>query len=202
MIPDVDPRIVTVNTQWPGATPQDVEQEILIEQEEFLRGINGLVIDIAELAADKGERRVSVCIPCRDEAATIGPLVSTIRRELIDLARRYQGPQGIGAKHQTQHYNADDESPVQYEHPEVTHDPRRMAEWQDFHDRVGKLPEEEREIFDLLWYHEMSQEQAAELLEVSVRTVRRRWRSARLLLHDAIMNNNMESKDDSDKPEP
>ncbi|MEM8549013.1 MAG: efflux RND transporter permease subunit, partial [Pseudomonadota bacterium] len=43
MIPDVDPRIVTVTTQWPGATPQDVEQEILIEQEEFLRGINGLV---------------------------------------------------------------------------------------------------------------------------------------------------------------
>lgn len=29
-------------------------------------------------------RTVSVCIPCRDEAATIGPLVSTIRTELIE----------------------------------------------------------------------------------------------------------------------
>jgi multidrug efflux pump subunit AcrB len=43
MIPDMDPRIVSVTTVWPGATPRDIEQEILVEQEEFLRGINGLV---------------------------------------------------------------------------------------------------------------------------------------------------------------
>ncbi len=43
MIPDLDPRIITVSTVWPGATPQDVEQLILVEQEEFLRGVNGLV---------------------------------------------------------------------------------------------------------------------------------------------------------------
>lgn len=42
MIPDLDPRIVSVETRWPGATPQDVEKEILIEQEEFLRNITGL----------------------------------------------------------------------------------------------------------------------------------------------------------------
>jgi glucosyl-3-phosphoglycerate synthase len=35
------------------------------------------------LRAAKGERTVSVCLPCRDEAATIGPLVSLIRSELI-----------------------------------------------------------------------------------------------------------------------
>jgi len=32
----------------------------------------------------KGDRTVSVCLPCRDEAATVGPLVSVIRSELID----------------------------------------------------------------------------------------------------------------------
>ena len=42
MIPDLDARIVTVITQWPGATPQDVEKEIIIEQEEYLRRIPGL----------------------------------------------------------------------------------------------------------------------------------------------------------------
>ena len=31
----------------------------------------------------KAGRTVSVCIPCRDEAATVGPLVSAIRNELI-----------------------------------------------------------------------------------------------------------------------
>ncbi|MEM1112098.1 MAG: efflux RND transporter permease subunit [Pseudomonadota bacterium] len=42
MIPDLDPRIVSVETVWPGATPQDIEKEILVEQEEFLRNITGL----------------------------------------------------------------------------------------------------------------------------------------------------------------
>ncbi|MGD8346854.1 MAG: efflux RND transporter permease subunit, partial [Lysobacterales bacterium] len=42
LIPDLDPRIVTVQTIWPGANPQDVEREILIEQEEFLRNVPGL----------------------------------------------------------------------------------------------------------------------------------------------------------------
>ena len=42
MIPDLDVRTVTVRTSWPGATPQDVEKEILIEQEEFLRNIPSL----------------------------------------------------------------------------------------------------------------------------------------------------------------
>jgi glucosyl-3-phosphoglycerate synthase len=35
------------------------------------------------LVAAKAGRTVSVCIPCRDEAATIGPLVSVIRHELM-----------------------------------------------------------------------------------------------------------------------
>ncbi len=35
------------------------------------------------LVAAKAGRTISMCIPCRDEAATIGPLVSVIRRELM-----------------------------------------------------------------------------------------------------------------------
>lgn len=42
MIPDLDVRTVTVRTSWPGATPQDVEKEILLEQEEFLRTVPSL----------------------------------------------------------------------------------------------------------------------------------------------------------------
>ena len=42
MIPDLDVRVVSVITQWPGATPQDVEKELIIEQEEYLRRIPGL----------------------------------------------------------------------------------------------------------------------------------------------------------------
>ncbi|NYZ13648.1 efflux RND transporter permease subunit [Azospirillum sp. RWY-5-1] len=43
MIPDISPRRIVVETNWPGATPQDVEQEILIDQETFLRAVPGLV---------------------------------------------------------------------------------------------------------------------------------------------------------------
>lgn len=42
MIPDLDVRTISVRTSWPGATPQDVEKEILIQQEDYLRTITGM----------------------------------------------------------------------------------------------------------------------------------------------------------------
>lgn len=42
MIPDLETRIISVETSWPSATPQDVEKEILIEQEIFLRTLPNL----------------------------------------------------------------------------------------------------------------------------------------------------------------
>ena len=42
MIPDLEVRTVTVRTGWAGATPQDVEKEILIEQERYLRSLPNL----------------------------------------------------------------------------------------------------------------------------------------------------------------
>ena len=42
MIPDLEVRTISIETAWPGATPQDVEKEILIEQEEYLRTLPNL----------------------------------------------------------------------------------------------------------------------------------------------------------------
>lgn len=42
MIPDLEVRTITVRTGWSGATPQDVEKEILIEQERYLRSVPNL----------------------------------------------------------------------------------------------------------------------------------------------------------------
>ena len=42
MIPDLEVRTISVVTGWPGATPQDVEKEILIEQERYLRNLPNL----------------------------------------------------------------------------------------------------------------------------------------------------------------
>lgn len=39
---------------------------------------------VAKIAAAKGNLTISLCIPARDEASTIGPIVSAVRRALVD----------------------------------------------------------------------------------------------------------------------
>jgi multidrug efflux pump subunit AcrB len=55
MIPDLDARVVTVRTQWPGAAPQDVEKEILVEQEKYLGRIPGLERMVATASTGSAE---------------------------------------------------------------------------------------------------------------------------------------------------
>lgn len=119
-------------------------------------------------------------------------LASTqMRRELIDLARRYQGPQSPMAHHASkpQHKQSDGEPSghvAPAEGADWTHEPNRLAEWGELHERIASLPDEEREVCDLLWYQELTQPQAADILGVSERTVKRRWQSARLKLHEIL----------------
>ena len=61
MIPDLDVRTVTVRTTWPGATPQDIEKEILIEQEDYLRNLIGLERMISE--ARTGQAQIELDFP-------------------------------------------------------------------------------------------------------------------------------------------
>lgn len=61
MIPDLETRVVTVRTTWPGATPQDIEKEILIEQEEYLRSIPSLQRMVA--SATMGEALIELEFP-------------------------------------------------------------------------------------------------------------------------------------------
>ncbi len=61
MIPDLDVRTVSVRTIWPGATPQDVEREILIEQEEYLRNLPSL--QRIESTATSGRAEIELEFP-------------------------------------------------------------------------------------------------------------------------------------------
>src|SRR5262249_27352977 len=110
-----------------------------------------------------------------------------VRRELLDLSKHYYGPQGQGARHASL---AGDQGPesqaAALEPPDAGDDANRLAAWTEFHRQVHQLPEEEREAFDLLWYQELSQAEAAALLGVSERTIKRRWQSARLRLHELL----------------
>jgi RNA polymerase sigma factor (sigma-70 family) len=113
-----------------------------------------------------------------------------IRRELTDLARHQFGPEGPGKHHASgppipEADEAGDRRGVEGE--ALGPGPATEAQWRDFLQHVQEsLPEEEREVFDLLYVQDLSQEEAARLLGVSVPTVKRRWRAARLRLHKAI----------------
>lgn len=61
MIPDLDTRTITVVTGWPGATPQDVEKEILIEQERYLRVLPNLRRMVSY--ANTGEAEIELEFP-------------------------------------------------------------------------------------------------------------------------------------------
>ncbi|MBV8231870.1 MAG: sigma-70 family RNA polymerase sigma factor [Planctomycetaceae bacterium] len=109
-----------------------------------------------------------------------------IRRELIDLARHHSGPQGLGANIAS-NAGVDESARLNPADPaDETHDPGRLADWTEFHRQVEALPDEEREVVDLLFYQGLQQAEAAAVLGVSERTVKRRWQSARLALHAAL----------------
>jgi HAE1 family hydrophobic/amphiphilic exporter-1 len=43
LVPDVEEPTITVTTVWPGASPQEIEREIVDEQEEQLKSLEGLI---------------------------------------------------------------------------------------------------------------------------------------------------------------
>lgn len=97
-----------------------------------------------------------------------------IRRELLDLVKRYYGPLGAGTN----------VGPVVLGDGPGEHAPaapdleRELDRLAAFHQAVAELPPEEREAVALTYYHDWSQAEIADLFHVSVRTVQRRLDSA------------------------
>lgn len=112
-----------------------------------------------------------------------------MRNVLIDLARHHYGPEG-SATHRAPTPPAEASG---HSTPAPTagrsNAPDALAAWGEFHEGVEKLPEKQREIFDLLWYQELSQEEAVHELGVSVPAVKRRWRDAKQELIDLLGDN-------------
>lgn len=130
----------------------------------------------------------------------IGLASVQIRRELMDLTRHYYGregdpgnagdhsprPQAPRAFSQQTNPEGDTAQPVAQDPGTDTYDPKNLALWREFHDKVQALPDDEREVVEMLWYQDLSQEEAAQILDVDKSTVKRRWRSARMKLHDVL----------------
>jgi RNA polymerase sigma-70 factor (ECF subfamily) len=91
----------------------------------------------------------------------------------------------LGAHHLT-HPDGQASGAPAYEKVSESQEPLSLAVWSEFHRRVQDLPEEQREIVGLLFYQELTQAEAADILHVTVRTVQRRWHAALLELHDIL----------------
>lgn len=108
-----------------------------------------------------------------------GLATTQMRRELIDLARKHFGAEGVGANHHT-------DGGINAENQANTAEPETIEAWAKFHEQVESLPDQEREVVNLLWYEEMTQPEAAEILGISLATLKRRWQSARIRLSEAL----------------
>jgi RNA polymerase sigma factor (sigma-70 family) len=113
--------------------------------------------------------------PVRDFGGLAGKL---IRRALTNLARHYSGPaQAPNLK--TANHDPEIDMPAG--------EPCSVEQWLDLHEAIESLPEEERTVIDLLFYQGLTQAEAAELLGVDQRTIRRRLTRARRLLAPLLL---------------
>jgi RNA polymerase sigma-70 factor (ECF subfamily) len=103
-----------------------------------------------------------------------------IRRELIDLKRHYYGPAGPGTNEKT--------AGLAYQQAMADHpapdgdDPYQLSLWTEFHGFIAEMEDEDRELFELVYYQGLSQPAAAQLIGMPLTTFKHRWQSARLRL--------------------
>lgn len=112
-----------------------------------------------------------------------------IRRELIDLWRHFYGPAGHGARYISDPGDGDpsgNRRPL-HEPAGANTGPEDQVDREiDIHLAVEKLPEEMQVLVDRSIYLGMTQEEIAQELGISTKTVKRRWREARLKLEQLL----------------
>ncbi|MDX9859011.1 MAG: efflux RND transporter permease subunit [candidate division Zixibacteria bacterium] len=61
LTPDVEQPFITVSTSWPGASPEEIEKEIIDKQEEYLKSVEGLVE--MNSSSDDGQGSITLEFP-------------------------------------------------------------------------------------------------------------------------------------------
>ena len=71
LTPEVQTPTITVETRWPGASPQEVEQDIIIEQEEQLKNVEGITKLSSESTDSKGTVTLEFLVGTKMEEAVV-----------------------------------------------------------------------------------------------------------------------------------
>ena len=126
--------------------------------------------DVFQVAALRLYRSLEKVQP--DSVGVFWGLAATqIRRVLVDMCRKYsKAPPDVNAVLKESSFSA------------IT-----LAKWTEFHEHAEKLEAPLKEIVDLLWYQDLTQKEAADILGVDESTVKRRWRKAREQLAEYVL---------------
>lgn len=111
-------------------------------------------------------------VPVKTPHHAMGLAVMHLKRHVVDLLR--------GLSHLEPHPL----DPSVTGHLE-THDELLHA-WESFHEAVDALQPHQREAVHFLWYLGLNQEDAARLLGITSRTLRRHWNEARKALRSQL----------------
>lgn len=115
-------------------------------------------------------------------------ITQCLRREVIDLERRVTGPHG-GDKAYAQRpggpLGAEEES-ILDGRAAPGPGPRTRAAGAEFHEKVGQLPEEEREVFESIHYWGLTHAEIAAAIGVSEKTVYRLSVKAQVRLRELL----------------
>lgn len=104
-----------------------------------------------------------------------------VRRTLIDLGRKYASSVTMSAQRWTP-LNPAAQSGSDHVFDSAANsesDPAAFIEWVELHEEIERLSDDVREVFQLIWYRGLHKEEVASLLGIDLRTVQRRWRTAR-----------------------
>jgi RNA polymerase sigma-70 factor (ECF subfamily) len=113
-----------------------------------------------------------------------------IRRELQEMVRRHcrnDAPQIVNRSDSEAEDSATRSACGTAEPTDITHDPSQLSHWVELHAAIGELPQEQRDVFEAIWYHQLTQSDAADLLGISRRTLIRRWQAACLSLDQHLL---------------
>ena len=102
-----------------------------------------------------------------------------IRFALTDLVNRY--------RRDDQHAGIDDAADSRQKQVNIavqytTFNPAHLAAWTEFQSRIQDLDPDLREVIDLLFFGGLSQQEAADVLNLPLTTVQWRWRTAKIRL--------------------
>jgi len=129
--------------------------------------------DLLQNAAIRMQRAlVSVIVESPRHAMALA--VTQLKRELVDLVRS----QRRGSVNDAQIEATRDQEAAQHENS--------LHAWAEFHAAVEALPRPQREAVHFLWYLGLTQEEAARLLGITDRTLRRHWTAAQATLRQQL----------------